>query len=226
MHQMKNSLLTLCAIALISLQACGQGSKQKTMNDTQKPLPTTEVKVPNGRDVATFGAGCFWCVEAVFQDLAGVDTVLSGYSGGHIKNPPYREVTQGRTGHAEAVQIFFDPKVITYEELLEIFWVTHDPTTLNRQGADVGPQYRSAVFYHNDKQKNLAEQYKKALDQEGAFDKPIVTEITPFSNFYVAEDYHQNYFKLNGNQPYCQIVIQPKVDKVKKVFGDKLKKNL
>jgi len=174
-------------------------------------------------DTATFGAGCFWCVEAIFQDLSGVEKVISGYSGGTIKNPAYREVTTGRTGHAEVVQIIYDPQKVTYRELLEIFWQTHDPTTLNRQGADVGTQYRSAIFYHNQEQKETAEYYKQELDRSGAFKAPVITEITAFKDFYPAEDYHQNYYKLNKEAPYCTYVIEPKLDKFKKVFKDKLK---
>lgn len=175
-------------------------------------------------DTATFGAGCFWCVEAIFQNLDGVESVASGYSGGHVKNPAYKEVCNGTTGHAEVIQLTYDPSKITFEELLEVFWQTHDPTTLNRQGADVGTQYRSAIFYHNDKQKELAETYRKKLDESGAFDKPIVTEISPIKNFYKAEDYHQNYYNQNSEESYCTFVIRPKLDKFKKVFGDKMKK--
>ncbi len=174
-------------------------------------------------DTATFGAGCFWCVEAVFQDLNGVIEVKSGYSGGKIANPTYREVSSGLTGHAEVVQIVYDSSVISFDELLEVFWQTHDPTTLNRQGADVGTQYRSAIFYHNEHQKERAEYYKRKLNEEKTFDLPVVTEISPFDAFYVAEDYHQEYYNNNKNQPYCRVVIAPKVEKVKKVFGDKLK---
>jgi peptide-methionine (S)-S-oxide reductase len=173
--------------------------------------------------VVTFGAGCFWCVEAVFQQLDGVISVQSGYSGGKVKNPTYEQVCTGRTGHAEVCQIKYDPSRITFPELLEVFWKTHDPTTLNRQGADKGTQYRSVIFYHNDEQKQLAEKYKKALDESGAFKRPIVTEISPYTNFYVAEDNHQNYFKLNPQQGYCRLVIQPKVEKFREVFKDKLK---
>lgn len=172
---------------------------------------------------ATFGSGCFWCTEAIFQDVNGVTSVVSGFSGGHVKNPAYKEVITGRTGHAEVVQLTYDPEIISYDELLEIFWQTHDPTTLNRQGNDVGTQYRSAIFYHNEAQRQLAEKYRKELDASGAFDNPIVTEITPYKEFYPAEDYHQNYFNLNGDQPYCAYVIRPKVEKFKKVFQDKLK---
>ena len=174
-------------------------------------------------EIATFGAGCFWCVEAVFQRLQGVESVVSGFSGGHIKNPAYREVVNGTTGHAEVCQITYDSQSITFKELLEVFWQTHDPTTLNRQGNDVGTQYRSAIFYHNDEQKELAEKYKKELGAAGAFSSPIVTEITKLDAFYPAEDYHQDYFNHNGEQPYCAFVVKPKVDKLKRVFADKLK---
>ncbi len=175
------------------------------------------------RETVTLGAGCFWCVEAVFQQLKGVETVISGYSGGKVKNPTYREICSGLTGHAEVIQITFNPQVISFTELLQVFWETHDPTTLNRQGADVGTQYRSAIFYHNDAQKQTAETLKKELNGTHVFDNPIVTEVTAYTNFYVAEDYHQNYFDENSNQPYCRVVIQPKLDKLKKVFADKLK---
>jgi peptide-methionine (S)-S-oxide reductase len=176
-----------------------------------------------GLDKATFGAGCFWCVEAVFQRLKGVHSVVSGYTGGQVKNPTYKQVCTGRTGHAEVVQITYDPAKISYAELLEVFWGTHDPTTRNRQGNDVGPQYRSAVFYHGDEQRKLAEHYKRKLDESGAFRAPIVTEIVPFREFFPAENYHQDYYELNSRQPYCKLVIRPKVEKLKKVFGDKLK---
>jgi peptide-methionine (S)-S-oxide reductase len=174
--------------------------------------------------IATFGGGCFWCTEAVFQRVKGVEKVVSGYMGGKVKNPTYKEVTTGLTGHAEVIQITYNPSIISYDELLEIFWGTHDPTTLNRQGADVGTQYRSVIFYHNEAQKELAETYKKKLDSSGAFERTIVTEISPASAFYKAEDYHQNYFNLNSNVPYCTYVIQPKLDKFNKVFSNKLKK--
>lgn len=186
---------------------------QTNMNDSNTRL-----------DTATFGAGCFWCVEAVFQDLEGVKSVASGYSGGKIKNPTYREVCSGLTGHAEVIQIAYNPDKISFDELLEVFWQTHDPTTLNQQGADRGTQYRSVVFYHNEEQKVLAEKYKKALNDSQAFANPVVTEISAYTEFYKAEDYHQNYFNENGEEPYCRMVIKPKVDKFKKVFKDKLKK--
>jgi peptide-methionine (S)-S-oxide reductase len=174
-------------------------------------------------ETITLGAGCFWCVEAVFQNLKGVESVVSGYSGGHIKNPAYREVCNGVTGHAEVIQLKYDPTVISISEILQVFWQTHDPTTLNRQGNDVGTQYRSAVFYHNEEQRHIAEQYKEELNNSKAFPNPIVTEITPFSNFYVAEDNHQNYFNQHGEESYCQYVVRPKVEKFKKLFGDKMK---
>lgn len=175
-------------------------------------------------DTATFGNGCFWCTEAIFQNVEGVEKVESGYSGGQIDNPTYKQVCTGETGHAEVLQIYFDPKKITFDELLEIFWKTHDPTTLNRQGNDVGTQYRSVVFYHNEEQKKLAEKYKAELNASGAYSKPIVTEISPFSKFYIAENYHQDYYNQNGEQPYCYFVIKPKVEKFEKVFKNKLKK--
>lgn len=178
----------------------------------------------NPLDTATFGAGCFWCVEAVFQRLKGVQSVASGYSGGHVDNPTYQQVCSGQTGHAEVCHIAYDPKQISFLELLEVFFQTHDPTTLNQQGADHGTQYRSAIFYHNDEQKRLAEKVKNELNASGAFSNPIVTEITPFKKFYKAEDYHQNYFNDNGKQPYCSFVIKPKLEKFKKVFKEKLKK--
>jgi peptide-methionine (S)-S-oxide reductase len=175
-------------------------------------------------DTAIFGNGCFWCTEAVFQQLEGVEKVVSGYSGGHVDNPTYEQVCEKNTGHAEVLKIVYDKSKISFDELLEIFWQTHDPTTLNRQGNDVGPQYRSVVFYQNEEQKEKAEKYKAALDKSGAFDKPIVTAIEKYINFYPAEDYHQNYYKRNSGQPYCYYVIRPKMEKLQKVFGSKLKK--
>lgn len=174
-------------------------------------------------EVAILGAGCFWCVEAVFEELNGVISVESGYMGGHIDNPTYREVCTGTTGHAEVAKVTFDPSVVSFKEVLEVFWQTHDPTTLNRQGADVGTQYRSAVFYLSEDQKSTAEFYKQKLNESGAFNGPIVTEITKASTYYPAEDYHQNYYALNSNQGYCQFVIRPKLEKFRKVFADKLK---
>ena len=173
--------------------------------------------------VATFGEGCFWCTEAVFERLAGVTSVISGYSGGEVKNPSYREVCTGRTGHAEVCQIHYDPKVVSYEELLDVFWHTHDPTTLNRQGNDVGTQYRSVIFYHSEEQKRLAEKSKAEIEASGLFDGPVVTRIDPFRNFYKAEDYHQDYFRNNPNQPYCTFIVKPKVEKFKAKYQDRLK---
>lgn len=197
------------------LFACSKGTSQHTNSMQESNNKNIEV--------ATLGAGCFWCVEAVFSELNGVQKVVSGYSGGHIKNPAYREVCEGRTGHAEVVQVYFDSTIITFPEILEVFWLTHDPTTLNRQGADVGTQYRSAIFYHSEKQKEIAELLKDKLNKAQIYPAPVVTEITEFTNFYPAEDYHQNYYTNNGDQPYCQAVIRPKMDKFRKVFAQKLK---
>lgn len=172
---------------------------------------------------ATFGMGCFWCTEAVFQRVKGISMVESGYSGGKVKNPTYEQVSTGKTGHAEVSRLTYDPAKISYAELLEIFWKMHDPTTLNRQGADVGTHYRSAIFYHDALQKAEAEKYKTELNKARVYPKPIVTEILAAQPFYKAEDYHQNYYNLNGRQPYCRMVIQPKIDKLEKVFKDKLK---
>lgn len=171
---------------------------------------------------ATFGSGCFWCTEAIYKQLKGVSKVTSGYMGGKISNPTYKEVCSGLTGHAEVVQIEYDEAIVSYEDLLKIFWKTHDPTTLNRQGADVGTQYRSAVFYHDEEQRNSAEDIKQKLDASGAFDNPIVTEITSAPEFYSAEAYHQNYFENNPEQAYCQAVVRPKVEKFEKAFRDKI----
>ncbi len=184
---------------------------------------TTKNMGDSGMEQATFGGGCFWCVEAIFQQVKGVKSAISGYTGGDIKNPGYREVTSGLTGHAEAVQITFDPDSISYLELLEIFFKTHDPTTLNRQGADVGTQYRSAIFYHSQQQKDQAEEVQKELDFAGIWNDPIVTQIESYTVFYKAEDYHQEYFFNNPNQGYCRVVIQPKLEKFQKVFEDKMK---
>ncbi|TFF96416.1 peptide-methionine (S)-S-oxide reductase [Candidatus Thorarchaeota archaeon] len=173
-------------------------------------------------ETATLGSGCFWCTEAVYQELKGVKSVVSGYSGGHVENPTYRQVTTGRTGHAEVVQIEFDPDVITYEEILEVFFDTHDPTTPNRQGNDVGPQYRSIILYHSEEQREIAERVKAELDKSGKWKKPIVTEIVPLEKFHRAEDYHQNYYRDNPNAGYCRYVIRPKLDKFEKVYKLKL----
>lgn len=175
-------------------------------------------------DTITLAGGCYWCIEAIYQRLEGVLSVTSGFSGGHMKNPSYRDVCTSETGHAECVQIVYDKSKTNLDEIFKVFFTVHDPTTLNRQGADEGTQYRSAIFYRNDSQKKAAENIIKALSQAKAFDNPIVTQIEPFSVFYKAEDYHQDYYNLHGTQPYCQIVIRPKVEKFEKVFRDRLKK--
>ena len=178
----------------------------------------------NGKEVATLGGGCFWCLEAVYDELNGVEQVESGYSGGTVVNPSYRQVCAGTTGHAEVVQLTFDPQVISFKEILEIFFTIHDPTTLNRQGGDVGPQYRSAIFYHNQEQKAIAEQVIQEINATHIWPAPIVTEVTPFTTFYQAEDYHQEYFQHNSQQPYCQVVVAPKVAKFRKQYMAKLKR--
>ncbi|MBC7510732.1 MAG: peptide-methionine (S)-S-oxide reductase MsrA [Ferruginibacter sp.] len=175
---------------------------------------------------ATLGTGCFWCTEAVFQQLDGIEKVTSGFSGGQTENPTYKEVCTGNTGHAECLNIEYDTAKISFEDLLEVFWKTHDPTTLNRQGNDIGTQYRSVVFYHNPLQKAITENQIIALDKTGAWSKPIVTKLEPFVKFFTAEDYHNNYFSLNGASPYCQVVVRPKVEKFEKAFKDKLKKKV
>jgi peptide-methionine (S)-S-oxide reductase len=175
------------------------------------------------REIATLGAGCFWCVEAVYQALKGVQRVVSGYTGGHVENPTYYQVCRGNTGHAEAVQITFDPDVISFADILDVFWVTHDPTTLNRQGPDVGTQYRSAIFYHSEEQRETAEKSKQQTDASDLWPAAIVTEIVPAATFYEAEDYHQNYYRQNPSQPYCYVMIEPKLQKLRKAFMDKLR---
>ena len=177
----------------------------------------------NKLEKATLGSGCFWCTEAIFEKLKGVESAVSGYSGGQTQNPTYKEVCSGETGHAEVIQVTFDPSAISYSELLEIFWKFHDPTTLNRQGNDVGTQYRSVIFYHNEEQKKIAESFKSKLEESKVFSDPIVTEITKFDKFYLAENYHQDYYEQNKREPYCSFVITPKVEKFKEVFKDKLK---
>lgn len=174
-------------------------------------------------ETATLGGGCFWCIEAVFDQLSGVTDVVSGYSGGTVVNPTYRQVCDGTTGHAEVIQLTFDPAQITFRDILEVFFSIHDPTTLNRQGADVGTQYRSAIFYHSDEQRRVAEQLIAELNNAHTWSDPIVTEVTPFKTFYPAEDYHQEYFAHNGRQPYCQVVIAPKVAKFRKQYAERLR---
>jgi peptide-methionine (S)-S-oxide reductase len=177
----------------------------------------------NQFEIATLGGGCFWCVEAVFQDMKGVQQVVSGYAGGTVENPTYQQVCTGATGHAEVVQITFDPNIISFEDILYVFWRTHDPTTLNRQGADVGTQYRSVILYHNEEQKTIAEKSKRETDASELWPNPIMTEIAPLGDFYEAETYHQNYYRTNPHQPYCMMVIDPKVKKFRKEFQNKLK---
>lgn len=207
-------------LAITSLISCAQ--KQNNKTNIMSDATTIDSKIKT--DTADFGSGCFWCTEAFFQRLEGVISVKSGYGGGHVKNPTYEEVCDKTTGHAELARVVYDPTKISYDELLEVFWKTHDPTTLNQQGADKGPQYRSVIFYHNNEQKEKAEKYKVELDKSGAWDKPIVTAIEPFTNYYPAENYHDNYYNANPNQGYCRYVIQPKVEKFEKVFKSKLKK--
>lgn len=191
---------------------------------SQQPDKQSQKTNMSQTDTITLGAGCFWCVEAVLQQVNGVVSVKSGYSGGSIKNPTYKEICSGLTGHAEVCQVVYQPDVISLPELLKIFWYTHDPTQLNRQGNDIGTQYRSAIFYHNESQKQIAETLKAELDKSGAWDKPIVTEISAFTIFYTAEDYHQNYYNENSDQPYCSYVIKPKLEKFDKVFSEYKKK--
>ena len=212
-----NKLLFIALIVSGFIAGCS--AKTQTSN-----LNASMINVNEKLDTATFATGCFWCTEAIFEELKGVIKVISGYSNGHVPNPTYKEVCTGETGHAECVQIQYEPDKISYDELLEVFFQVHDPTTLNRQGADVGTQYRSAIFYNNEEQRQKAEYYKAELDKSGAFKNPIVTEIARAETFYPAEDYHQEYYINNRNSnPYCAVVIRPKLDKFKKVFANKLK---
>jgi peptide-methionine (S)-S-oxide reductase len=213
-----NSLI-LGIVTLFTSISCGQKTENQKIS---KKMNEEKVNMAN-METITFGAGCFWCVEAVFQQIEGVVKVESGYSNGTAKNPSYREVCTGNTGHAEVVQVTFDPKKVSFDTILEIFWKTHDPTTLNRQGGDAGTQYRSGVYYSNEAQKIAAESWLKKLNDEHVFPNPIVTEIAALSNYSKAEDYHQDYYDLNGHNPYCQVVIKPKMDKLQKIFKDKLK---
>mgnify|MGYP002623330438 CR=1 FL=1 len=227
MKRLSLSMVCLAGI-LVAASSVARNNAEQTdseqQTDKEQNVPeTAKPAVKDGLEIATLGSGCFWCTEAVFQRLEGVESVTSGYSGGHVENPTYEQVCGKKTGHAEVVQITYDPEVVSFKELLEVFWKTHDPTTPNQQGNDVGPQYRSAIFYHTDQQRELAERYKKKLDEAGAFRAPIVTEITPYKNFYSAENYHQNYFNLNPRQGYCAFIIAPKLAKFKEAFADKLK---
>ena len=194
-------------------------------NNLDKNTLMSTTPIPDSLEMATFGAGCFWCVEAIYELVEGIHHVESGYSGGHVENPTYRDVTTGRTGHAEVARIHFDPKVISYKDLLQVLWHTHNPTTLNRQGNDVGTQYRSVIYYHNEEQKAIAEASKEAVDATDLWDDPIVTTIEPLTNYFVAENYHQDYFENNPTAGYCSFVIAPKVQKFKKEFAHLLKEN-
>lgn len=209
--------ILICLIASLQLNACADQANER------KNVTNMKVNKEN-LDTIILGGGCFWCIEAIFNELHGVVAAESGYSGGKEKNPGYREVASGRTGHAEVVRVAFDPDIISLEEILEVFFFSHDPTTLNRQGNDVGPQYRSCIFYNSDKQKEVAERVMSGFAKD-IWDDPIVTELSPYSNFYIAEDYHQEYFENNPNQPYCRAVINPKVSKFRKKYESKLKVN-
>lgn len=214
--------LFLCFFSLQGSLLCSQDHNRNTSFEKQEQKNLNQPMDTEKYEVVTLGAGCFWCVEAVFLELKGVKSAVSGYSGGHVKNPSYREVVGGTTGHAEVIQVTFDPEIIPFEKLLEVFWSTHDPTTLNRQGADVGTQYRSAIFYHSDQQREKAIASKNQVAAE-LWDDTIVTEITEFSEFYEAEEYHQNYYANNPNQGYCRAVINPKLNKFRERFEDWLK---
>jgi peptide-methionine (S)-S-oxide reductase len=216
------SAVVFCAGTLATLYAEDNNVKNETTRPTKSEAGGPTATPTDQLEQATFGTGCFWCTEAVFEQLRGVKSVESGYTGGNLKDPTYEQICSGLTGHAEVVQITYDPKTISYAELLEVFWKSHDPTTLNRQGNDVGTQYRSAVFYHNEAQRQAAEHYKQKLDESGAFSGAIVTEITPLAEYYPAEKYHQDYYRSNPTQGYCSFVIRPKVEKVREVFADKL----
>jgi peptide-methionine (S)-S-oxide reductase len=229
---MVNTLMLFGLLVLASCQgepadtAPGQASaaEETTLQAMDRSTTLSEQQTMNqSLEEATFGSGCFWCTEAFFEDLKGVQRVVSGYSGGHIKNPGYREVCSGRTGHAEVVRIVYDASVVSYAELLEVFWATHDPTTLNRQGNDVGTQYRSVIFFHNPEQERIARASKEAAQASGIWNDPIVTEISPLVNWYPAEEYHQDYFANNPEQPYCAYLIRPKMDKFRAAFAEKLK---
>jgi peptide-methionine (S)-S-oxide reductase len=212
------------ATTLATVSSCSEQPKVESAMADKTNAAAKSVDTPARVETATLGAGCFWCVEAVFQELEGVVAVASGYTGGSVDNPTYEQVCSGRTGHAEVAQIQFDPAKVSFEKVLEVFFQTHDPTTLDRQGNDSGTQYRSAIFTHDDRQFEIATRIKQELDASGAWDDPIVTEITPLGKFWKAEDYHQNYYRDNPNQGYCRFVIAPKLDKFRKVFKNDLKK--
>ncbi len=218
--------IAVAALVFVALFAMQSSRQELSMSENFPTLDATELganatPTPDGElETATFGSGCFWCTEAVFRLLPGVKSAVSGYSGGAIANPTYEQVCSGRSGHAEVVHVTFDPKVVSFARLLEAFWRSHDPTTLNRQGNDSGPQYRSAIFYHSERQRELAEMYKRKIDAAGVFRSPVVTEITPFSEFFPAEAYHQDYYAANPNEGYCRVIIGPKVEKLRKVFAN------
>lgn len=213
-------LILLVSLASVLLMSCNsRAQSNKSTNKKNKDTLMNSDKY----EQATFGEGCFWCSEAVYEEVKGVKSVVAGYAGGHVKNPSYREVCTGNTGHAEVARIIFDPSVVSYKELLEVFWHTHNPTTLNRQGADVGTQYRSVIFYHNEQQKKIAEESMAETEKSGLWEDPIVTEIEPLKNFYEAENYHQDYYANNPNAGYCSVVIAPKIKKFKQEFSYLLK---
>lgn len=223
-----NTVYWVLAVALLSaasLVVTGMSSSQPLVDslDMEEVRLTDVSELNDEKSIATFGGGCFWCVEAVFQELDGVSEVTSGYMGGRVKNPTYAQVSRGTTGHAEVCQITYDPQKVSFQKLLEVFFATHDPTTLNRQGNDFGTQYRSVIFFHDEEQQQVAETIKEKLDESGAYKKPIVTEVTAASEYYLAEDYHQDYFSLNPRQQYCRSVIVPKMRKFRKVFEEDLK---
>ena len=217
---MKNKIKALSLIFGLVFTSCTAKEKPMIKDDFKEPVKVKEIE---GMEVATFAGGCFWCTEAVFLEIKGVEKVVSGYIGGKTKNPTYKDICTGETGHAEAIQITYNPKEVAYEDLLEVFFGTHDPTTLNRQGADVGTQYRSEIFYHSEAQKVKAENYIELLVKEKLYDKSIVTKISSATQFYPAEDYHQNYYNQNSSQGYCQMVIAPKLEKLRKYYKSKLK---
>ena len=217
---MRNTIKGLSLVLSLIFSSCTAKEKPFVKEEFKEPV---KVKVKEGMEVATFAGGCFWCTEAVFLEIKGVEKVVSGYIGGKTVNPTYKDICTGETGHAEAIQITFNPNEVAYEDLLEVFFGTHDPTTLNRQGADVGTQYRSAIFYHSEAQKTKAENYIQLLEKEKLYDKKIVTKVSSATKFYPAEDYHQNYYNQNSSQGYCQMVIAPKLEKLRKYYKSKLK---
>ena len=217
---MRNTIKGLSLVLSLIFSSCTAKEKPFVKEEFKEPVKT---KVKEGMEVATFAGGCFWCTEAVFLEIKGVEKVVSGYIGGKTVNPTYKDICTGETGHAEAIQITFNPNEVAYEDLLEVFFGTHDPTTLNRQGADVGTQYRSEIFYHSEAQKTKAENYIQLLEKEKLYDKKIVTKVSSATVFYPAEDYHQNYYNQNSSQGYCQMVIAPKLEKLRKYYKSKLK---